>query len=215
MRVMLFDTETDGLIINPESQTQPRICEVFCLMLEQKGSGAEAEFSVLDSYHTLVNPERVMSDEVVAIHHITNAMVAHEPTFKQVAPFIARFVNKAHRVVAHFAMFDKLMIDLEFRRVGYKDELKWPEIFCTVEQTEHWFQHRLPLGTNKRGKPGLYQVLFDNESFSDAHRAKADVLALERCYQRCEQIGWNYESLHEPTPQPVKREEAQMTLPFQ
>jgi DNA polymerase III epsilon subunit-like protein len=190
MRVMIFDTETDGLIINPEMQQQPRIVEIYLLMLEQISDGPAATFKELGSWHRLVNPERAIADDIIAIHHISNEMVASAETFDKIAAELGRLICSANRVVAHFAMFDRMMVDLEFARCGVAP-LQWPELFCTVEQTEHWFQHRLPLGTNAKGKQGLYQLLF-KEDFKDAHRAEADVKALVRCYQQCERMGWNW-----------------------
>jgi hypothetical protein len=39
----------------------------------------------------------------------------------------------------------------------------------------------MTLGRNKKGEPGLYQYLF-NEDFPEAHRAKPDTMALLRCF---------------------------------
>jgi DNA polymerase III epsilon subunit-like protein len=194
MRVLLFDTETDGLIINPESQTQPRIVEIFFLMIEQTGFGSEAKFVELGSWGSLVNPGRRMRDEIIGIHKITNEMVADKPTFQQLAIKVIKSINRAERVVAHNAMFDVEMVNLELARVmvdGPWQPPRWPEIWCTVEQTEHWFQHKLPLGTNSRGKTGLYPLLF-KEMFKDAHRGETDVRALAKVYMECERREWNW-----------------------
>lgn len=66
------------------------------------------------------------------------------------------------------------MIDFEMKRLV--TELAWPErLVCTVEATEHLKGHRLSLTK-------LYEHLFPGENFPGAHRAKADVQALVRCY---------------------------------
>lgn len=187
MNVLVFDTETDGLIINSAAQVQPRIVEIFCLPIEQNGVG---DFVERTPYHSLVNPERLVKDEIIRIHNINNDMLQDAPTFAAVGQRVVELIDWADRLVAHNCMFDVDILDMEFKRVGIVKRM-WPELFCTVEQTEHWFQKRLSLGTNRKGQPGLYQILF-NEDFKDAHRAEADVRALARCYQECERKGWNY-----------------------
>jgi len=212
MRVMLFDTETDGLIINPESQVQPRMVEIFLMVAEQTGFGPEAQFEELGSWQTLINPGRLMKDDIIAIHHITNEMVVapEVPTFRQIAPLLIKFINKSDRVVAHNAMFDVEMVNIELARTmndGPWQPPQWPEIWCTVEQTEHWFQHKLPLGASK-GKTGLYPLLFQ-ESYKDRHRAEADVRALYECYKRCEHMNWNWtEASTETVPDREEKESA-------
>ena len=193
MLVMLFDTETDGLIINSASQEQPRLVEIFCLVIEQTGEGECAQFREHSSFYSLVDPQRKIQEDVIKIHNIDNTMVQQKPTFAAIAPKLIDIINAVDRVVAHNVMFDADILNIEFVRAGMVAP-DWPELLCTVEQTEHWFQKRLSLGTNRKGQPGLYQILF-NEDFKDAHRAEADVRALARCYQQCERMGWNYDQI--------------------
>jgi DNA polymerase III alpha subunit (gram-positive type) len=74
-------------------------------------------------------------------------------------------------VIAHNASFDQEAINIEANRLGRI--IKWPTCRCSVEQTIHLKGKRLTLGA-------LHEHLF-GARFDDAHRARADVMALVRC----------------------------------
>lgn len=182
MKVVIFDTETDGLIANSAIpiHKQPRIVELFALVLEQKGEGASAKFKTVSEYERLFDTERPIPPDTIRITGITQETIreARALPFREHRLEVAQLFEGADRIVAHNLSFDKSMVDNELERAGLGRLLKWPERVCTVEATEHYFGFRLNLTL-------LYKTLFD-EVFKDAHRARTDVEALARCY--CELV---------------------------
>jgi len=114
MRTIFYDTETTG----KEYQKGHRIVEVaFIEMVDGKLTGRH--------FHSLVNPERDIPDEVVAIHGITNEKVVNAPRFKEILPEILDFIRGAE-MVAHNAEFDEKFINNEMELA------KHPESFWSV-----------------------------------------------------------------------------------
>lgn len=170
MKALVIDTETTGLIFNHSItlDQQPEVIEYFGCVVDLKRR------KVLSEYETLVKPVKYpMSDAIIAETKtkLSNEMLKHAPDFQIVAPLIKKQIESAPIVIAHNASFDKEMIDIEFERLS--DEVKWPPMICTVEQTIHIKGRRLSL-TN------LHIELF-KEPFPEAHRARTDVMALVRC----------------------------------
>jgi DNA polymerase-3 subunit epsilon len=167
-----FDTETTGLVHNRSVKLdrQPEIIEFYGCMLDLKSGKVKSE------YHTLIRPtvEFPMSAYTIKVTKtkLSNEMLADAPTFKEVADDIRKHLEKAPMIIAHNLSFDMEMVEIEFERLG--QTINWPiNRVCTVEQTVHMRGHRLNLTK-------LHQLLFKDEGFEDAHRAKADVGALSR-----------------------------------
>ncbi|MET7373440.1 3'-5' exonuclease [Micromonospora arida] len=100
----VLDLETTGLYPNKGS----RVCEV--AIVRMRGDGV-----VLDEYSTLVNPGlRIANDE---IHGITNADVAHAPTFQEIAGDVLAHLGGAI-VVGHNLDFEEKFLAAEFGRLG-------------------------------------------------------------------------------------------------
>jgi DNA polymerase-3 subunit epsilon len=83
---------------------------------------------VIDTFQTLIKPTQRMSDEVIAIHNITNEMV-------ETAPVLALRLGEFHRfigdgfVLAHHAPFDLGFLAWEFEKAGLP--LPGLPAFCT------------------------------------------------------------------------------------
>ena len=102
-----LDTETTGLC----PKEGGKICEI-AVSVTQNGAPVE-EFS------TLLNPGIPMSPAVVAIHGITNEMVAHAPTFADIAPRLLAMLEGCV-LVAHNADFDLKFLQEEFSSCGLR-----------------------------------------------------------------------------------------------
>ena len=96
-----LDTETTGL--SPDDGG--RICEL-AVSVSQGGRPVE-EFS------TLLNPGMPMHPEVIAIHGITNEMVASAPKFADILPKLLGLLDDCV-IVAHNADFDVNFLRSEF-----------------------------------------------------------------------------------------------------
>lgn len=162
---MVADVESTGLIQNRVKalEKQPKITEWFGLISDENGVELEA-------HHIMVNPGEKLSKDIVRITKITDEMLADKPRFSQRADDLKTIIESVDEVWFHNASFDRTILDFEFERSGIK--VKWPPVYCSVEQTE-WILGR------RMKQIELYEHLF-NETFADAHRAENDVRALSR-----------------------------------
>lgn len=107
-RQLIMDTETTGL-----DPREDRIIEVGIVeLVGRKFTGQKL--------HVYINPQRSMSDEVIAVHGISEAFLADKPTFEQVAQQIYDFMAGSE-VIAHNAGFDISFLEMEFNKAGLTD----------------------------------------------------------------------------------------------
>lgn len=102
--IAVIDLETTGLHAHTDS-----ICEIGAVLLE----GGE----ILEEYTTLVNPQQIMSDDVIAIHHLTNEMLVNAPLLPQVLPDFLQFVG-ASVIAGHNVGFDLSFLNPSLRPLG-------------------------------------------------------------------------------------------------
>ena len=89
---IVLDVETTGLDYKKE-----RIIEFAAVRLE---NGV-----IKDSYETMINPQQHIRKSSMAVHGITEEMVADKPTEEEVLPTILEFIGD-YPIVAHNAIFD-------------------------------------------------------------------------------------------------------------
>ena len=106
---IVLDTETTGL----EWKDGDRIIEIGCVRLDGRIRTENPE----DRYHQLINPEREIPEDSIAVHHITNEMVADAPVFADIADDFLAFIADAELII-HNAKFDVGMINAELARIG-------------------------------------------------------------------------------------------------
>jgi DNA polymerase III epsilon subunit family exonuclease len=105
-RTLAFlDTETTGL----SAWFGDRICEI--AILRCRGD----EF--LDSFDTLVNPQRLISPGAARVNGLTDAELAEAPTFGEIADQVMSMLDGAI-LVGHNASFDLGFLSSEFQRLG-------------------------------------------------------------------------------------------------
>jgi DNA polymerase-3 subunit epsilon len=114
---VVFDLETTG-----GSAERDAVTEIGAV----KVRGGE----VLGEFATLVDPERGVPPEIVALTGITNAMVYGAPTMREVLPAFLEFASGAV-LVAHNSAFDIGFIKAACQRLGYP--WKRPPVICTVK----------------------------------------------------------------------------------
>lgn len=149
-----IDCETTGL--DPE---QDRICEI-----------AVASFTfdeILEQFESLIDPERPIPPEVVAIHHITDDMVLGKPRIEEVLGQIIKIIGK-YPIIGHGIRFDIDIITAHARRCN---------IPCNIDQNLSFDTLRLARLYEKSPSNSLEQLRkhfgIDEEG---AHRAMNDVL---------------------------------------
>jgi DNA polymerase-3 subunit epsilon len=106
LREIVFDTETTGL----DPYQGHRLIEIGCYeLLNRIPSG--------QTFHRLINPERDVPAEAVAIHGITTDQLKDKPLFAEIADELLDFIADAP-LVAHNAMFDLGFLNSELERAG-------------------------------------------------------------------------------------------------
>lgn len=140
-REIVFDTETTG----KRYQEGHRIVEIAAIeMIDGVPTG--------NVFHTLINPERNIPDEVVAIHGITNAKVANAPKFKEIIPDLVAFFQGA-TTIAHNSEFDEKFINHELQLAEYPDSF-WSIVENTVDTIEMsrkiWRESKKPQEKDKK-----------------------------------------------------------------
>lgn len=167
MIALILDTETTDLLYNHSIHLDklPHVIEYYgCLANLETGER-------LEIVQSLIKPPIAIPKKITEITGIDDDTIKDAPTFREFAPTILAQLQAAPAVIAHNMSYDREMLDIEFERLGKK--IIWPRQICTVEATLHLKGYRLKLGA-------LHELLF-GETFKDAHRAKVDVEALERC----------------------------------
>jgi CBS domain-containing protein len=99
---VVLDTETTGL-----DARIARVVQIGALRL----SGGSLD--VAERYETLVNPGDAIPKAAVAVHGITDAMVAAAPPFADVAPSLEAFVGKSV-VIGHTIGYDLAVLGREY-----------------------------------------------------------------------------------------------------
>ena len=112
---VVIDTETTGL-----SSTKDNLIELAAIKYE--------DWTPIEKFHTMINPEKHIPEEVSKINNIYDDMVANSPTFSQVIDSLNIFVG-TYNIVGH-----NLPFDLKFLyRYGYDFTLHKRYYFDTCE----------------------------------------------------------------------------------
>ncbi|MEN8125809.1 MAG: exonuclease domain-containing protein [Bacteroidota bacterium] len=156
---VIIDIETTGGRYNEEGITEIAI---------HKYDGHD----VIDSFISLVNPEKEIQPFVVQLTGINNNMLKNAPKFYEIAKQIVE-ITKDSVLVAHNANFDYRILKTEFRRLGFNFELP---TLCTVELSKKLIpgleSYSLGKLCRKVGIP-----------MSDRHRANGDALATIKLFE--------------------------------
>lgn len=102
MRQIVLDTETTGL----DPAQGHRIIEIGAVeVIRRKLTGR--------TFHVYINPQRVVEQEAIEVHGITNEFLQDKPVFAQIADDFLNFIEGAELVI-HNAAFDVGFMDHEF-----------------------------------------------------------------------------------------------------
>lgn len=127
---------------------------------------------VVDTFMSLVNPEREIQPFVTKLTGINNKMLRSAPRFHEVAKRIVEITEGAI-LVAHNAQFDYRILRTEFRRLGYNFQRK---TLCTVDLSKKLLpdaeSHSLGKLVRSLGIP-----------MSDRHRANGDAVATLKLFK--------------------------------
>jgi DNA polymerase-3 subunit epsilon len=150
----IFDLETTGINI-----TQDRIVEIAILKLNVDGSE--------ERYEQKVNPEMEMSEEIIAIHGITNEELKSKPTFKELTSDLKKFIEGCDFGGFNSNRFDVPVLVEEMLRVDEDFDIS-DRKFVDVQNIFHKME--------KRTLAAAYQFYCKKELIN-AHSAMADTVA--------------------------------------
>jgi len=150
----VFDLETTGTYVRSD-----RIVELAILRVDPDGT---ATYKL-----RRVNPEMPIPPDATAVHGISDADVAAEPTFRQLAKSLAAFLEDCDLVGYNLRRFDVPLLQEEFARAGVKFELAGRAIIdaCTIFKT------------NERRDLTTAYDFYCGKDLEGAHSAGADTLA--------------------------------------
>jgi DNA polymerase-3 subunit epsilon len=153
--IIFFDLETTGVNFMTD-----RIVEICYIKIMPNGSE--------ESRTIRINPERPIPAEATAIHHITDADVANERTFKEVARELYNIFKGCDLGGFNSNKFDLPLLVEEFMRAGITD---FDVSNCRLIDVQTIF-HKM----EQRTLSAAYKF-YCGRSLEDAHSAEADTRA--------------------------------------
>lgn len=195
MRILVFDTETNGLPKNMyesfyKTENWPRILQIAwqVLLLSEDGQSIAAA----ESGNMYVTPDPTMAwdAEAAAVHGITRDLL--ETQGRPLTETLAAFREVAATTdvwIAHNIAFDAPVVMAEYVRSGSTD-FTWlpPSQYCTCDSTRALCKlptiYATPRNPYKRPKLSeLHTWLFGAPGAYAAHDAAGDVACLSACVQ--------------------------------
>lgn len=152
--LVFIDLETTGIDI-----VKDRIVEIAVLKIYPDGKQ--------EVKTRRINPTVPIPPETTAIHGITDADVANEPTFKEVAKSLANFVEGCDFAGFNSNKFDFPLLAEEFLRAGVDLDFKKRK-FIDVQTIFHKMEKRTLEAAFK---------FYCNKDLENAHSAEADTMA--------------------------------------
>lgn len=153
-RQIVLDTETTGM--NQSGGPHylgHRIIEIGCVeVINRRLTG--------NHYHVYIKPDRLVDEEAIQVHGITDAFLADKPAFHEIAEEFKSFIDGAELVI-HNASFDVGFMDYEFEKLGWS--LKTKDI-CEVTDTLAMARSQFP------GKRNSLDALCSRFDIDNSHR---------------------------------------------
>lgn len=166
MRQVVLDTETTGI----DPAKGHRIIEIGCVeLINRKLTG--------NHFHVYINPERVVEQEAIEIHGITNDFLTYKPVFAQVVQDFIEFI-KGSQLVIHNAPFDVGFMDAEFSRI--RPAVGLTNDFCSVLDTLQLAREMRP--GQKNNLDALCRAYSVDNSSRQLHGALLDAEILADVY---------------------------------
>ena len=157
MRQIVLDTETTGI----DPRQGHRIIEIGCVeLLNRRLTG--------NTFHVYLNPQRLIEQEAIEIHGITNEYLLDKPIFADISADFVQFITGAQLVI-HNAPFDVGFMDHEFARLASMQGKKTADM-CTVLDTLSMARQIHP------GQKNNLDALCKRYGIDNSHREKHGAL---------------------------------------
>ena len=120
MRQIVLDTETTGI----DPLAGHRIIEIGCVeLVDRRLTGR--------TYHQYINPDRIVEEEAISVHGITNEFLADKPFFAAIQQEFLDFIRGGELVI-HNAAFDVGFMDHELKLNNHNERI---DDMCSVVDT--------------------------------------------------------------------------------
>lgn len=153
-KLVAFDLEATGL-----QAEKDRIVEFCFLELNDN-------FQPISRFHSLLCPGITMTDEVIAIHGLTNEALQKEPPFAHFAPRIQKLIDES-TLIAHNCRLDLALLHYELVRAGQRGVSPNHPVIDT---------HAIETFVNGHNLGALYQRYY-GQPLEGIHRAETDAKA--------------------------------------
>ena len=163
----VVDIETTG-----GRKTHHRITEIAAIKV-QNGK-------VIDKWHSLLNPEKRIPNNIVRLTGITNEMVAESPKFLEVADSLSDFFEDTI-FVAHNASFDYGFISEAYKAIGKR--FRMPK-FCTVVGMRRYYKGLKSYSLGSLAKHFSIDLVNHHRTMDDAE-ATVELLRLINAKREC------------------------------
>lgn len=171
-RQVVLDTETTGMNQYGAHYEGHRIIEIGAVELINRRLTGK-------TFHVYIKPDRSVDPEAVAVHGITDEMLADKPEFAEIAPQFIEFIRGAELVI-HNAPFDVGFMDYEFSKLA-NNKVKTADI-CVVTDSLQLARQMYPGKRNNldalcerlgidNSKRTLHGALLDAEILADVYLA--------------------------------------------
>jgi DNA polymerase III subunit epsilon len=150
--------------------------------------------NIIDQFESLVDPECVIPEEVIEIHHITQEMVQGHPKIQEVLPQILKLIGR-HPIVGHNVRFDIDIITEEAKRAGIPCSIQFNESFDTLRLARLY-------GESPSNSLEVLRQHFHIEE-EGAHRAMNDVVVNIQVFKKLASSFTTYKQLKEKLSRPI------------
>ncbi len=183
-KFVCIDCETTGLDVKED-----RIIEVAVICFDFESIYAQAE--------SLVDPQCVIPETSIAIHHITPDMVAGKPTIDKVLPEILEIVGD-HIIIGHGIKFDIELIALAAERHNIPCRIRENKSLDTLRMARLYGQS--PVNSLE------YLRKHFNIPLEGAHRAMSDVIVNREVFKYLAKRFKTTQALFEALSKPILME---------
>lgn len=167
-----FDLETTGL--NPDT------CEIIEIAAVKIKDG-----KIVDTFQSLIKPERKISSKITKINGITNEMVQNERSINEVLPDFIKFIEK-YPLVSHNADFDFSFLSANYEKI-YGKSFKRKKV-CTMKlyrkEYKEWWGEKPASASLQSCVEDLLSSEDIEEHSRSAHRALNDAIMVYKIYEK-------------------------------
>lgn len=170
-RQIVLDTETTGMNQGAGPHyLGHKIIEIGCVeMINRKLTGRH--------FHVYIRPDRMVDEEAIAVHGITNEFLVDKPMFHEIVDDFVNFIRGAE-IIAHNAPFDVGFMDYEFDKLPQSPGKT--EDFCSVIDSLAVAKSKFP--GQKNNLDALCKRLGIDNSHRELHGALLDAEILADVY---------------------------------